>query len=137
MEGSSKADRKSRRPWIHQHDQLVKHPTIPPWNTITHITTHATLLTDCSKKEDTNTPRKKVEETIDKRLKDTDVQIWNDGLVMENQERGGSGAVIIWNEEDYSTVLAPAGRWCSSYSAELVAFRIDLDKTNFKGCIIF
>jgi len=56
--------------------------------------------------------------------------VWTDGSVEEDQCNGGSGAIIVWKNNMPIEVNAPAGKWCSSYSAELQAVNIALENIN-------
>jgi ribonuclease HI len=66
--------------------------------------------------------------TLDTLLIGVDLQIWTDGSVKEDQKKGGAGALLALNNGDIDTFKAPAGAWCSSYTAEMKALRLGLEK---------
>jgi len=47
---------------------------------------------------------------------------------MAKQENGGSGAIIVWGNGDSTVTKASAGKWCSSFNAELIALTIGIQK---------
>jgi len=90
------------------------------------VHTYTTLIEDCRKNEDPAILKEKAHRTIMERLKNTETTIWSDGSVQENQENGGSGAVICWANNDKTMVKEPAGVWSSSYNAEFIALNAGL-----------
>ena len=56
-----------------------------------------------------------------------DIQVWTDGAAAEGVENGGAGAVITWHDgRDITTLALPAGKLCSSTSAEASALAAGL-----------
>ncbi|XP_043220534.1 uncharacterized protein LOC122380949 [Amphibalanus amphitrite] len=66
--------------------------------------------------------RTAAEETI-AGLPNPDVQAFTDGSASAGTERGGAGAVVYRSGREVKRIRAPAGRFTSSYTAELLALR--------------
>ncbi|XP_043194729.1 uncharacterized protein LOC122366479 [Amphibalanus amphitrite] len=56
-------------------------------------------------------------------LPNPDVQAFTDGSATAGTERGGAGAVVYRSGREVKRIRAPAGRFTSSYTAELIALR--------------
>jgi len=65
--------------------------------------------------------RKAVEETVRARG-EVELRLFTDGSVEEGVCQGGAACVGVWRGEEV-VVRKAAGRWCSSYCAELVAMQ--------------
>ncbi|KAF0295731.1 Ribonuclease H [Amphibalanus amphitrite] len=55
------------------------------------------------------------------------VWMWSDGSAEGGTRNGGTGAVIMWPDEEVLELRAPAGDFCSSYRAEMLALVTGLE----------
>ena len=70
----------------------------------------------------------------------TDVTVWTDGSVQENQQNGGAGIFLIDNLQNTShDMKQPAGAICSSTRAELVAIETALSNLpeSYKNLVLY
>ena len=68
-------------------------------------------------------------EDLDK-LAQPDLSLWTDGSAVEGTRNGGSGGVLIQSDGTTKEFATPAGRFCSSTRAELVALQHGLRMVN-------
>ena len=96
-------------------------PSAPPWESAAEGVSIYTTTTRPTKR--TDPPDKRLEavrETLAE-LPPADYTIYTDGSATEGAENGGAGVVIFRGETEIRRIRTPAGRWTSSYRAELTA----------------
>ena len=108
-----------------KREPFVPVSTIPPWKEIANVTYNTSLTTPISKK---NT----VEEQKSAALKDiesinADVEIYTDGSAAECRDGGSGGTIKIRENKEEFEVTAAAGKYTSSYRAEMIGIRSALE----------
>jgi ribonuclease HI len=93
-------------------------PTAAKTNSNSQVTFHFTALP----KTHTDAERRTHAENMITSLPTVDTEAWTDGSADGGTERGGAGGTIMFTTTGAKTNFAnPAGRFCSSYHAEMVA----------------
>ena len=90
---------------------------------------HETAITKQAPKEER---RRKAEELLSN-LPSTDCIVWSDGSTQRGYEIGGSGGVVVFRDGRKETYKCAAGRFCSSYRAELLAMKRGIEISAEKG----
>ena len=102
-------------------------PTAPPWESTVEGVRFGTTTVRPTKRTDPPDKRlEAVQETL-AQLPPADITIYTDGSATQGAENGGSGAVIFRGETELRRIQTPAGRWTSSYRAELTALDAALE----------
>ncbi|KAF0311929.1 RNA-directed DNA polymerase from mobile element jockey [Amphibalanus amphitrite] len=96
----------------------------PPWESPPPPTVlfHTGLVRPLPQNAPAEQRRTAAEETL-AGLPNPDVQAFTDGSATAGTERGGAGAVVYRSGREVKRIRAPAGRFTSSYTAELLALR--------------
>ncbi|KAF0307743.1 ATP-dependent RNA helicase DDX51 [Amphibalanus amphitrite] len=96
----------------------------PPWESPPPPTVffHTGLVRPLPQNAPAEQRRTAAEETL-AGLPNPDVQAFTDGSATAGTERGGAGAVVYRSGREVKRIRAPAGRFTSSYTAELIALR--------------
>ena len=100
--------------------QLVV-PESAPWEPVpATITMKSTLYKPTKKTDPPETRLAAAQETL-RRLPPADATVYTDGSAERGQENGGGGAVVVREGREVKRLKVPAGRFTSSYRAELAA----------------
>jgi ribonuclease HI len=92
-----------------------------PWS-IDHRAEFRDSLVDPIKRNDDDEKKRLAAETTINSLPRCDVRMWTDGSAEKGTYNGGSGVYIEWIDRGTtSAITQPAGKWCSSYLAEMKA----------------
>ena len=110
-------------------EPLLIYSTIPPWRTqdVYKIKFYTTLIEKCTKSDDNATKLRICTSTLQSRGV-FDMEAWTDASVENKQGTGAGNIYFLDKPNKIVTVTAPAGNLCSSYSAELVAIDITIEK---------
>ena len=95
----------------------------PPWR---RGTPYVLRKANTTKRETAHEQRQRSEEAVAE-SGECDYEIYTDGSATDGTERGGAGVVAYRGGEVVREWSAPAGRICSSYSAELTAMKEAVD----------
>ena len=99
----------------------------PPWaDAETNSITFGTSLTDRTTKSDPPEIRKEAALATLAMLTPPGTEIWTDGAAEKGVSNGGSGVLLLSGPERIELSL-PAGRFTSSFRAEMLAIRAALD----------
>ncbi|XP_012941251.1 uncharacterized protein LOC106012539 [Aplysia californica] len=109
-----------------REELVVLPPPTKPWKAASYNVTFSTdLVADCKRANEPAVRKAAAEATI-RSLPLPDVEVWTDGSAEHGTEYGGSGILIKTGDTELDQRV-PAGRYCSSYRAELVALDTALD----------
>jgi hypothetical protein len=106
-----------------QREDLLPHAPCPPWESAQGIITINDDLLTSTRRTDPSSRRYKAAVDTLASLDPADIAIWSDGSAVEATKNGGAGVYIHEREGGPTDVVLPAGKLCSSYRAEAVAFR--------------
>ena len=108
-------------------EPLLIYSTIPPWRTqdVYKVKFFTTLIDKCTKSDENEKKLDICNRTITARG-DFNIELWTDASVV-NKKGAGAGYIFFIDKPEI-TVTGPAGNICSSYSAELVAIDITIDR---------
>ena len=81
---------------------------------------HTTTVRPTKRTDPPDKRLKAVQETLAD-LPPADYTVYTDGSATDGVENGGAGAVIYRGETELRRIRTPAGRWTSSYRAEMTA----------------
>ena len=96
-------------------------PGSAPWEPVpATISLKSTLHRPTKKTDPPETRLAAAQETL-RRLPPADVTIYTDGSAARGRENGGGGAVVMREGREVKRLKVPAGRFTSSYRAELAA----------------
>ena len=106
--------------------------TTPPWVP----TVMPTISTDAGEKvpkEAGSETRRQVAESYLQSCPPVDTVVYTDGSVINGTSNGGGGIIIKWPDGQTTTTSIAAGRWCTSYRAEIAAILEALDTVQKEG----
>ena len=86
------------------------------------------IMENISKEECPEERKRKAEKWIATNTKDESIRIWSDGSAISGTSDGGAGVLIEYPDKSTLTFSAPAGKICSSTSAELKAIQLGLEQ---------
>ena len=89
---------------------------------------NVTIYETAVEKAKPNEERRRSAETALSDIPEADIEIWSDGSAHGGYELGGSGGVIVFPNGTREKYKTAAGRFCSSYRAEVTAIREGLKK---------
>jgi ribonuclease HI len=98
---------------------------VPPWEWSANVSVHWDLV-EPVRRADGAARRKEVAERTLAGLPAPDVCVFTDGSAAAGVRNGGAGGFIVRGQRLVKQLAAPAGRFCSSYRAEMVAIRSSL-----------
>ena len=102
-------------------------PRAPPWDNSADGVTIQTSTVRPTKRSDPPDKRlEAVQETLEA-FPPADYTVYTDGSATGGVENGGAGAVIFRGETELVRIRTPAGRWTSSYRAEVTALDAALE----------
>ena len=102
-------------------EPLLVVPESAPWEKAsTEITMKPTLCRPTKKTDPPETRLAAAQETL-RRLPPADVTVFTDGSAASGLENGGGGAAVLREDREVKRLKVPAGRYTSSYRAELAA----------------
>ena len=112
--------------WPREEERTV--PPVPPWTDVdsTEIITFGTTLSVPTARADPPEARREAALATLAGLPELGTDVWTDGAAEEGVHNGGSG-VLILSEAARTELSLPAGRFTSSYRAEMVAIKAALD----------
>ena len=98
--------------------------TLPPWTRAEGVTIAVSAGPDCARGKAEDTRRAAAEKLLEELPgADRAIWLWSDGSATGGVTAGGGGALITLPGGDTLEVRTPAGAYCSSTRAELVALR--------------
>ena len=105
--------------WADLKRDITTGPTAP-WLTLDNIDVQYVPL----EKKKSEYTAEELREAANSKIAEYDVpvKIFVDGSTSGNQQNGGAGIFVTTEEEELHTESLPAGRFCSSFSAECCAF---------------
>ena len=108
---------------------ILKHSGIAPWDLKGNLSNVAfsTEIEGLTGKRPSPQVRKELAERALRNMTGATIECWTDGSAKEGTHDGGGGALIVVGDEQRER-KAPAGRYCSSYHAEMVAIDTALDE---------
>ena len=96
-------------------------PRAPPWETAgAGVRIHTTTIRPTKRTDPPDKRLEAVQETLAE-LPPADCTAYTDGSATDGVENGGAGAVIYRGETELRRIRTAAGRWTSSYRAEMTA----------------
>lgn len=108
-------------------EPLLVVPLAAPWESHPQrVDIRPTLLTATSREDPPETRLAAAEATLDQ-LPTADVTVYTDGSATGGTEFGGGGAVILRGDHTATRIRVPAGRFTSSYRAEIAALDAALE----------
>ena len=100
---------------------------VKPWDHKPNVKFLTQLREPCNKAESPDELNRKTKDTLDYHETDRkDIIVWTDGSVLEEQTKGGSGAIVETNQGKVE-LTEPAGKYCTSFHAEMVAIKIAIE----------
>ena len=112
--------------WPREEERTV--PPVPPWTDVdcTDIITFGTSLSVPTARADPPEVRREAALATLAGLPAPGTDIWTDGAAEEGVHNGGAGVLLI-SESARTELSLPAGRFTSSYRAEMVAIKAALE----------
>ena len=107
-------------------EPLQLHTGDPPWNPPKGVTFHLDLLEETCRADPPERRRAAAQKTLDA-LPRPDITVWTDGSACRGTDSGGSGCLIIQDDQE-TRIRIPAGAKCSSTRAEVVAISAALQE---------
>ena len=102
-------------------EPLLITPSTAPWeNTPENIHIHTSLVRAVPRTGPPEERRRAAEETLE-RLPAADIVVFTDGSATAGTDDGGAGAVVWEGDREVARIRTPAGRYTSSYIADLHA----------------
>ena len=96
-------------------------PRTPPWGSAAGGVTIRSAVVRPTKRTDPPDKRLEAAQETLAGLPPADYIIYTDGSATDGVENGGAGAVVFRGATELERIRTPAGRWTSSYRAELTA----------------
>ena len=106
----------------HGRENNVFGTVAPPWILPQQVELSEKVNEDM-RKEDPADSKKTTTQKYLEQLTPADTNVFTDGSAIEGTMNGGAGIWIEWPDKSTSIAAVAAGRWCSSYRAELTALK--------------